>query len=107
MLPLKHRLPLRTQQEFFAASRRLYGRYVTVFYMKTDIEIMRGVVVVPKKVSKKAVVRNKIKRQIRSLLSKCLITLKNYDLMVVVKKESVGVSFSELAQDFENTVVKL
>ncbi len=58
--------------------------YLMIKVLENELSINRLGIVVNKKVSKKAVVRNKVKRQIRHLLSGKLFQLKSgYDIIVV------------------------
>jgi len=60
-------------------------------------------------VSKKfgnAVERNKIKRQVREVISKIDISDK-YDVFIVVKKNIKGIKFSEIKDSITSTVKKL
>jgi len=60
--------------------------------------------VVSKKISKKAVIRNKIKRRIRHLSRE---NLKEGKFVIVVKKNIADVEFKKLENDFKKTVSKI
>jgi len=68
----------------------LYLKYKTNNLNKNQFRI-----IVSLKVSKKAVVRNKIKRRIREVLRQ-LDVKQGYDIVVITNKEIVGKSFQEI-----------
>jgi len=59
--------------------------------------------VVSKKISKKAVIRNKIKRRIRHL---CRELLNNGKYVIVVKKDISNIEFEALKNDFKKIINK-
>ena len=62
------------------------------------------------KISKKAVVRNKIKRQIREILRLSLQKndiMSGYYLLFIAKKEAVGKEYSELEKEVKNLIGKI
>jgi ribonuclease P protein component len=64
--------------------RSFFGPYFVVKYLKTT-DVARVTVVVSTKVSKKAVVRNRIKRVLRDFIRRSLLTLKPGDYVIIVK----------------------
>jgi len=60
--------------------------------------------VVSKKISKKAVIRNKIKRRIRHLSRE---NLKEGKFVIVVKKNIADLEFKKLENDFKKIVSKI
>ena len=58
---------------------------------------------VSKKISKKAVIRNKIKRRIRYL---CRSLLKNGEFVIIAKKDVSKIEFGYLENDFKKIVQK-
>ena len=64
-------------------------------------------IVISSKISKKAVVRNKIRRQIREVLRENLINIKTgQKVMIVVKNTALDKDFKEIRQDLENLLKK-
>lgn len=77
---------------------------MNIKYSPNRLDVSRFTVVVGTKVSKKAVVRNKIKRQIRAIIYKQLPKFKpGFDLMFMVKKEAVG----KTGNDFETEILRI
>jgi len=60
--------------------------------------------VVSKKISKKAVIRNKIKRRIRHISRE---NLKEGKFVIVVKKNIADLEFKKLENDFKKIVSKI
>jgi len=71
--------------------------YFSVRTLPTTGRVSRATVVVAKSVSKKAVERNKLKRQVRAVLAETMPTLQSpVDILVSVKPPALSRSFSEL-----------
>ncbi len=69
-------------------------------------EKKRFTVVVSTKVSKKAVVRNRIKRIIREFLRKNMGKIKTGDYAILIKPKAVQIPESELLENLEITLKK-
>ncbi|MGB0757599.1 MAG: ribonuclease P protein component [Patescibacteria group bacterium] len=98
MLPRAHKLTKQRDIEELAKTGR---RNSSVFFIlktrKNKVNTPRFVIVVSAKVSKKAVERNRIRRQVREIIRNSLIPLeKSIDSMVVVKQEALSADFTEL-----------
>ncbi|EKD67194.1 MAG: ribonuclease P [uncultured bacterium] len=62
----------------------------------------RFTVVVGTKISKRAVVRNKIKRRIRGIVEKRLLEMKpGFDVLFLVKKETIDQTHKQLVEQIE------
>ena len=66
MLPKRHRLSVAAFNQFFKRGRRRHGTYLTVVY--TPHDSFAGAVVVGKKVYRRAVDRNRLRRQLYPVL---------------------------------------
>lgn len=62
MLPKKERLTRTEFERFFSSGRRYHNEYFTLVH--TPDPVFRAAVAVPQKLTKKAVVRNKLRRQV-------------------------------------------
>lgn len=69
MLPKKLKLKLRAEPDFFQNAERYFAKSFTVFYKKNPEGKLRLAVVVPKKVSLKAVERNRMKRLVSAAVA--------------------------------------
>jgi ribonuclease P protein component len=75
----------------FKAGQRHHGRYFMVIVCVNGLETARVGIAVSRKVSPRAVVRNRIKRQIRESFRHKNKLLKGYDCVVVAKNAAAGI----------------
>lgn len=68
MLPKKYRINTKTLKEIFQKGKKKHFPDLVIYYQDNVYSYPRITVVVPKKISKKSVLRNKIKRRIRHAL---------------------------------------
>jgi ribonuclease P protein component len=113
MLPKQNRL--RTRQDFsnvyqkgirlnrFALGLRAYQHSADA----QEQQPLRVGISISSKVSKRAVVRNRIKRQLRSALRQLLPKLKNgWDLVIVVYPNAVQCDYSEFLQQLKQLLAQ-
>jgi ribonuclease P protein component len=85
---LKKENRIRLDKEFdrvFKAGQSFYVKDLGFKLAKNALEISRFGILINTKVSKKAVVRNKIKRQIRAIIEKRIDGISSgYDLVIIV-----------------------
>lgn len=80
-----------------ASGRSLSFQLFNIRFGGNGLDVARATVVVSSKVSKKATVRNLVKRRIRAGLRELLPRLKaGNDVMVYVKSQAVGATYQEL-----------
>ena len=73
-------------------------------YIKNNLDYSRFGIIVSLKVSKKAVIRNKIKRRIRAILKENLFNIvQGYDFMILTKSGIEGLDYSQI----KNKLLKL
>lgn len=103
MLPCLRRLNKNKDFERVAKTGQgIYVKEVGIKWAKNSLNFSRFGIVVPLKISKKAVVRNKIKRRIRAIVFQNLKTIKpGYDIMILVKPEIINLDFWELKEKLE------
>jgi ribonuclease P protein component len=104
------RYKLRKTDEFssvFSFRRRINGKYLTVFYMPNSMEYARLGIVVSKKIVRRAVARNYIKRVIRELfrLNCQMITPK--DMVIRVNLQFGRHDFGVIEQEFAQLISRL
>jgi len=108
MLPVANRL--KRDQDFrslFGSKEGAFGSVCGAKWGKNGLKESRFAVVVGTKVSKKAVVRNRLRRQIREMIRLRLNEAKpGYDLVLVVKKEALGKTGSELEKEIKKLLKK-
>ena len=80
--------------QVFKRSQRSTDKYFTVLYLHNDVQNARLGMAVAKKVLKRAVDRNLVKRQIRESFRRHLDDLAGFDLVVLCKR---GISLQDKA----------
>lgn len=98
MLSRPHRLSLEKDiKTLFAKGKGVFDSCAGLKFRPNGKERSRFAVVVGTKVSKSAVVRNRIRRQIREVIRLRLGEIKpGFDVMFMVRKEAEGKTYSEL-----------
>ncbi len=98
MLPRPHRLTLdKDIKTLFAKGKGVFDVYAGLKFRKNDLAVSRFAVVVGTKVSKSAVVRNRLRRQVREAIRSRLEEVKpGFDVMVLIRKEAIGKTYPEL-----------
>lgn len=104
MLKKKHRLPL------MARSKRIKTvstDYFLIKISKNDLLDSRFGFLVSKKIDKRAVVRNRLKRTYRSIVEELAEKIdKGYDLLFVIKKGSKEEKREVILDAFEKTLAR-
>ena len=97
-----HKLRYKWQfQQVYNTGQKKSGKYLVLFYLNSsDLSRLTCLgLTVTKKVGN-AVVRNKIKRRLRTIFFKNLPELKpGYDLVIIAKRTCVNVSYQDLSDD--------
>lgn len=91
----------------FKSGQSFYCPFLGIKALKNDLEHKRLGIIIGLKVSKSAVVRNKIKRQIREVVSKFPEKDQHYDILVIVKKEVLDKSFEEIKESLIQLYTKI
>lgn len=89
------------KQEFanvFAHRQRLYSGCFVGYYKPTSLGKPRLGIIVSKKSAKKAVSRNRIRRQVRESFRQVAATLPSMDIVVVARYTAASASNKELRQ---------
>src|SRR3989338_8193145 len=101
MLIKKYRLAKKNDfQSVFKTGRKSFNKFFGLRYGLNNLGNSRVAVVVSNKVSKKATVRNKIKRQVRSIifdfLPKCR---QNFDIIINILPSSLNQKYNVLQEE--------
>jgi len=92
----------------FKIGQSFYTKLFGIKAASNGLEINRLGVLISTKVSKKAVIRNKVKRQVREIIQKELPNLKNgKDLVIIVFSQILGKKFEEIKEAFILALKKL
>lgn len=108
MLTSPHRiLETKDFQRVFRKGRSVFDPLFLLRYMRRNEQTSRFGFVVSTKVSKKAVLRNKIKRRLREITRKEPLFLKNgYDYVFIVKQPSINAPFRQFKKAVLDALVK-
>jgi len=102
---------IRLDKEFdrvFKTGQSFYGKVLGLKAADNRLAYSRFGIMVSLKVSKKAVIRNKIKRQIRSIISQELLSLMTgKDVVVIVFPLILDKNFEEIKKTLKNGFEKL
>lgn len=101
MLPLKYRL---TKEKDFkkinTSGWSFFSSWLRLRYLANNQKLSRFAVVVSTKVSKKAVKRNRIKRQLREIIRLNLTKIKpGYDIAVSVNSKALDKDYKDLEKE--------
>jgi ribonuclease P protein component len=99
------RYRLRNNADFekvYKYGRSLANKYLVLKYKKADFSLLRFGFSVSKKYGK-AVLRNRIKRQLKDIVQKRISGVKSgYDIVFLVRQESKSATYAELVQAVDN-----
>ena len=108
MLPKEHRL--KKEKDFervLKKGKSKKGDFLILRVVKNNLKTIRIGVVVSRKVSKKAVLRNKTKRKLREAARANIKKIKpGYDLVFFTKKGIEKKSFSEIKKEVEKLIAR-
>ena len=79
----------------FRHGKRYYDPLISLYVLPNAMQVSRFGFSVSKRVSKAAVVRNKVKRRLREVTRAALIC-EGWDLVLVPKKDAASATFQEL-----------
>ncbi len=101
MLIKKYRLAKRNDfQSIFTTGRKSFNKLFSLRYKLNNLNNSRIAVVVSNKVSKKATTRNRIKRQIRSIISDFLPKFKqNFDIIINILSPASNKEYGALKEE--------
>lgn len=105
MLPRSNKVTRKKEVEELAKKgRRCTSAFFIIKVLPNNTQHNRFVIVVSGKVHKKAVKRNKIRRQVREIIRTDLLQgSRGHDVMVVVKDTALEQTFAELRNDLSRT----
>ena len=108
MLPQAHRLRLEKDiKTLFARGKSVFGSLVGLKFRANALPVSRFAVVAGVKVSKKAVVRNRLKRQVRAIVHEVLGEITpGFDVLLFLKAPAVDKPFEDLQKEALSSLKK-
>ncbi len=109
MLPRKHRLKKKKEFErVFKEGKAKKKDFLFIKFIKNNLDDTRFGFVVSKKISKKAVVRNKVKRRLREAAREMLSEIKpGYDIVIVAQKGIEKQDFFQIKENLRQLLKKI
>lgn len=109
MLPKQHRLKSNKEISLIIKQgKTVGGKYIVIKFLPKQNDINKFAFIVSNKISKVAVIRNKIKRRLREIIRTHLIlTNSKYDFIIFAKKDVIFIDFNTLKQDLLFTLQKI
>jgi len=109
MLPKENRLKKKKDfEKLFKEGKSFKEKFLILRINKNDLDNNRFGFIVSKKISKKAVVRNKIKRQLREIVRKDINNYqKGFDVAIIALPGIELKNFGEISQALEFTFKKI
>ncbi len=86
---------------------KCHTQTLSFYYLPNQNNNFRIGITISKKVSKLAVVRNKIKRQLLAILDKHYDKNKKLDIVIIVKPNSTNNSFNEFELEIKRFISKI
>jgi len=106
MLPFQYRL--KKDRDFklvFKKGKTLGNKFLFLNLRRNNSEFNKFGFVVGLKISKKAVIRNKIKRQLREIIKKNLIKIKSsFDIVIVARPKITEKNYQEMKEKLEELI---
>lgn len=100
---------LRSEKDVLRALRSKRGAFDAacgVKFVENGVSVPRFVIVVSTRVDKRAVVRNRVRRQYREICKKFIARLPACDIALMVSKPALELSFGEMRDRLEATMKK-
>jgi ribonuclease P protein component len=109
MLKKKHSLSKKKDfKNILESKKSLFTNTLIIKFKQNDLSYSRFAVLVSKKISKKAVIRNKQKRRIKAIIRQDLLKIqKGIDVVIITKPDVLEKSFTQLSIILNNCFKKL
>lgn len=109
MLAKRYRLHFdKDIQQVLKKGKIVFGPFFNLKILSNKLDVSRFCIIISTKISKKAVVRNKAKRQLNSIIQKYLPKIKpDYDIVILTKPAVTVTEFKELEKGFTSLLQKI
>jgi ribonuclease P protein component len=107
MFPRNFRFSLRSHPSIFRESKRLIGKTVELFAQQSSRETPQLAISIGKHVSTLSVVRNDIKRRVRTALLQEIKGLKNMTIVVRPRSAATHADYETITQDIRQLLSQL
>ena len=93
-------------QETISKNKSIINDYLVIYYLPNNLNKLRVGISISKKFIN-SVKRNKIKRQVRNILDKINCFSKPYDLVIILRKPFLKITFLEKEKIIKNTLKRI
>lgn len=109
MLPKQYRLTKnRDFEKIWQKGKSFFIKEIGIKFLSNNLDCSRFGMVVPNKIIKKAVLRNKVKRRLRDIIKSKLPFIKEGVDCIILARQGIGnLSFEELKNKVEAALRKL
>lgn len=109
MLAKKNRLVKEKDfKETFRSGRSFFFKNLGIKAVKNKLEVNRYGIIISTKISKKAVERNKLKRQIRQIIKSLdKKTISGFDLIIITLPGVINRDYFEIKKELKDGFIKL
>ena len=105
-LPKAYRLNKNEVKCVFENGETVGNSFFFIAFFKNDKDHLRLAVAVSVKISKKSVIRNRIKRAIAGAVKESYLYKEPFDVVIVVTKAIVGKAMKEIKRELKQTIEK-
>jgi ribonuclease P protein component len=92
-------------QTIINSKKQIVSRFLIMYYQKNETQMRLGISVSKKFIN--AVGRNKIRRQVRSLLDEINAWEKKYNIVLIVRKPFIDLYYLEKKRELEKMIGRL
>lgn len=108
---LKQENRLRIKKDFnniFKKGKSAAGGFIFLKFFKNDLSVSRFSFIVSSKISKKAVIRNKVKRRLREIIRNNIAKIKpRFDVIIMPKPAITNKDFQETKKELEGLLKRI
>lgn len=103
MLAKKYRLSTNKDIQHVLKRGEIYfSPFLNLKILKNNLKNSRFCIIISTSISKKAVIRNRAKRQLRAIISKNITNInQNYDFVILTKPAITVTAFKDIEKTFE------
>ncbi len=95
-------------KDLIKTGKSLFLPAFVIKYKHNNLNNIKIGIIVSTKVDKRAVVRNKIKRQIRAIIRKNISDIEHgHSLLIIVKKQALGLEYKKIEKTLVTGLVKI
>jgi len=109
MLPREYKLKRDNDfKKIFKQGRYSRSGFIGIKFLKNDLKFNRFAFVIGLKISKKAVLRNKIRRQLEEIVRLSFDQMEiGFDVVILVEKEIINKNYQEIKKEIINLFKKI